>query len=74
MYIATASIIDGTIAQQQCKAGDGNPRNIQTEHPAGQIDVRLETSGDGAKTDGLSAGVLRTVRLIIRGEVLVKYF
>ena len=40
------------------------------EHPAGQIDVALTTSGEGAAMD-IVAGTLRTARLIMRGEVMV---
>ena len=69
--LATASVIEGTIAQQLCRANIGNPRTIQIEHPSGQIGVRLETSGRGANTNVLSAGVLRTARLIMRGDIFV---
>lgn len=70
--LAAASVIDGTIAAELCQAAPGNPRDIQIEHPSGHIDVRLETSGEGAETDVVSAGILRTARLIMRGEVMVR--
>jgi len=70
--LATASVVEGTIAHELCNPSNDNPRDVQIEHPSGHIDVRLETSGTGAETDVLSAGILRTARLIMRGETMVK--
>jgi 4-oxalomesaconate tautomerase len=69
--LATASVIDGTVAQRLCRNDQGNPRTIHIEHPSGKIGVRLETSGSGLNTNVLSAGVLRTARLIMRGDIFV---
>jgi 2-methylaconitate cis-trans-isomerase PrpF len=72
--LATASVIEGTVAQQLCRTDKGNPRTIHIEHPSGQIGVRLETNGSGLNTNVLSAGVLRTARLIMRGDIFVANF
>ncbi|HAT35063.1 MAG TPA: 4-oxalomesaconate tautomerase [Rhodospirillaceae bacterium] len=70
--LAAASAIEGTIAAEFCPELEGSPRDIVIEHPSGHIDVRLETTGEGAETDVLSAGILRTARLIMRGEVMIR--
>jgi 2-methylaconitate cis-trans-isomerase PrpF len=49
----------------------GNRGATRTPHPSGQIDVRLETSGRGADLQVVSAGVLRTARKLMSGEVFV---
>ena len=50
---------------------DKNPRNFAIEHPVGKISVHLKTLGTGVDTSVLSAGIVRTARLIMRGEVII---
>ena len=68
--VATACVLQGTIAHELGKPDDSNPRTIWIEHPSGQVDVLLRTSGMGADMD-VVAGTLRTARPIMKGEVLV---
>jgi 4-oxalomesaconate tautomerase len=68
--IAAACVLEGSIAFQQAAPDTANPRTIWIEHPSGQIDVRLETSGSGLDMV-LVAGTLRTARPLMRGDVLV---
>ena len=69
--VATACALEGTIADGLVDLPPGNPRSIRIEHPSGQIDVRLETSGQGADLQVVSAGLLRTARKLMAGEVFV---
>jgi 4-oxalomesaconate tautomerase len=68
--VASACALEGTIAHELAKPDDANPRTIWIEHPSGQVDVRLETTGKGKDMD-VVAGTLRTARPIMKGEVLV---
>ncbi len=68
--VASACAIEGSIAHELAKPDAGNPRTIWIEHPSGEVDVLLQTTGSGANMD-VVAGALRTARPIMRGEVLV---
>jgi 2-methylaconitate cis-trans-isomerase PrpF len=68
--VATACALEGSIAYELAKPDDANPRTIWIEHPSGQVDVLLQTTGKGADMD-VVAGTLRTARPIMKGEVLV---
>ena len=68
--VASACALEGSVAHAVATPSGENPRTIWIEHPSGQIDVRLTTTGIGAKMD-IVAGTLRTARPIMRGEVLV---
>ena len=68
--VSTACALEGTIAHELAKPDDANPRTIWIEHPSGQVDVLLQTTGKGADMD-VVAGTLRTARPIMKGEVLV---
>lgn len=68
--VSTACALEGSIAHEVAKREDINPRTIWIEHPSGQVDVRLETTGRGADME-VVAGTLRTARPIMKGEVLV---
>ena len=69
--IATACIVPGSVAEGCSRTSIGQARTLSIEHPAGQFTVRLQL----AQTDGhptvLRAGVIRTARLLFRGEVFV---
>jgi 4-oxalomesaconate tautomerase len=68
--VASACVVEGSIAHELATADKANPRTIWIEHPSGAVDVRLQTTGTGAQMD-VTAGTLRTARPIMRGEVLV---
>src|SRR2546423_2830980 len=68
--VATACAVEGSIAHEMAKADAANPRTVLIEHPSGQADVRLQTSGSGPAMQ-VVAGTLRTARPIIKCEVLV---
>ena len=68
--VATACVLPGSIADGIAVAADGPLRTISVEHPSGEFSVELETSlGDPPVVK--RAALLRTARLIMRGEVMV---
>ena len=71
--VASACALEGSIAHELAEPlpyTDG-PQDVTIEHPSGVIDVRIHVAWSGSRMDVLSAGILRTSRLIMRGEVMV---
>lgn len=68
--VSTACALEGSVAHEVAERSADNPRTIWIEHPSGQIDILLTTTGRGANMD-VVAGTLRTARPIMRGELLV---
>lgn len=68
--IASCLLTPGTVAHGVAQPPQGQPALVLIEHPSGQIDVTVDyeaTHGFRLK----SAGLLRTARLLARGEVMV---
>jgi 4-oxalomesaconate tautomerase len=72
--VATACMLRGSIAQQLCSVppGDGVSR-LEVEHPSGFFTVEMDVVGSagGAGFAVRRAALLRTARLLMRGEVMV---
>lgn len=71
--IATCAILPGTVADGLAE-GLGtlpSPVNVGIEHPSGTFEVVVDHEPDGTGIAIRSAGVVRTARLLARGEVLV---
>ncbi|MDP4032454.1 MAG: 4-oxalomesaconate tautomerase [Pseudorhodobacter sp.] len=69
--LAACVLTPGTVAEGLGARPTGNPALVVIEHPAGRIAVTVahETGPDGFVLR--SAGLLRTARLLARGEVFV---
>jgi 4-oxalomesaconate tautomerase len=72
--VATACLLPGSVAQDVL--GDGVPRgdahvDLDVEHPTGFFTVGLDLSGSGRELSVDRVTLLRTARLLMRGEVLV---
>ena len=68
--VATACVIPGTIAEALRVLPDqGNTYSV--EHPSGEFSVTLEIDDSGELPNVRKAGLLRTARLLSRGEVLI---
>jgi 4-oxalomesaconate tautomerase len=68
--VGTACVLPGTVAEGVANVPAGTRRTISVEHPTGEFSVELET--DPARpTKVTRAALLRTARLIMRGEVMV---
>jgi 4-oxalomesaconate tautomerase len=68
--VGTACVLDGSVTQGIAVVPDGNAKTISVEHPTGEFSVELEI--DPADRQNVTrAALLRTARLIMRGEVMV---
>jgi 4-oxalomesaconate tautomerase len=68
--VGTACVLDGSITQGIAVVPSGNAKTISVEHPTGEFSVELVVDPQNPQSV-LSAALLRTARLIMRGEVMV---
>jgi len=69
--LGCCALAPGTVAEGLARPPQGSPAVIAIEHPMGQIEVTADYS---VGPDGFalkSAGLLRTARLLMRGEMMV---
>jgi 4-oxalomesaconate tautomerase len=69
--VATACILPGSVTEGIATVPGGAIKQMSVEHPTGEFSVTLEVGGTEDQPAVLKAGLLRTARLIMRGEVLV---
>ena len=68
--VATACVIPGTVsAGMAVLPATGN--NYSVEHPSGEFSITLEIDDSGSMPKVNKAGLLRTARLLCRGEILI---
>lgn len=68
--VATACVLPGSVADGLARTGSGLCRVVSVEHPSGEFSVELGL--DEANPQQVNrAALLRTARLIMRGEVMV---
>jgi 4-oxalomesaconate tautomerase len=70
--IATAAVMPGSVANRYASVPPGTPKTVSVEHPSGEFSVIL-TMNAANPTEVLRAALLRTARLIMRGEVFVPH-
>lgn len=68
---ATAALFPGSAIHDLASIPGGNPKAMRIEHPSGHFDVELELDPEADGIEVAGAGLLRTARLISRGEVFV---
>jgi 4-oxalomesaconate tautomerase len=68
--VATAAVMPGSVANRYAQVPDGYAKKISVEHPSGEFSVVL-TMNPQRPTQVQQAALLRTARLLMRGEVLV---
>ena len=68
---ATAAIIPGTVAEGIAQLPAEGSTRMSVEHPAGEFSVSLEVDQQSDPPRVLKAGLLRTARLLSRGELYV---
>lgn len=68
--VATACVIPGTVAEALRRLPEHGD-TFSVEHPSGEFSVTLEIDHSGKQPDVRRAGLLRTARLLSRGEVLI---
>ncbi|MDA1075390.1 MAG: 4-oxalomesaconate tautomerase, partial [Proteobacteria bacterium] len=64
--VASACLLEGTTANELADVPDGNPRTMSVAHPGGSLQVQIHTDPSGGID---TAGVVRTARLLFKGEV-----
>jgi 4-oxalomesaconate tautomerase len=68
--VATAAVLEGSVAHRYGLVPDGLQKTVSVEHPSGEFTVVL-TMNPAKPSEVLRAALLRTARLILRGEVFV---
>ncbi|WP_374487909.1 4-oxalomesaconate tautomerase [Zoogloea sp.] len=68
--VATACVLEGSVTEGIATTPGGQVQTISVEHPTGEFSVALETDPANPQ-DVRRAALLRTARLIMRGEVMV---
>jgi 4-oxalomesaconate tautomerase len=69
--VATACILPGSVTRGIATVPDGAVKQMSVEHPTGEFSVTLDVGGTRERPEVRKAGLLRTARLIMRGEVFV---
>ncbi len=69
--LASCVLTPGTVAEGLFAAPQGRPALVLIEHPGGVIDVTVDYETGPGGFALKSAGLLRTARLLARGEVMV---
>lgn len=68
--VGTACVLDGSVTQGIAVLPAGNPKTISVEHPTGEFSVELGLDPSNPQ-NVTRAALLRTARLLMRGEVMV---
>ena len=68
--VGTACVLEGSVAHGLAVLAPGAVKPVSVEHPTGEFTVELELGGGEPRTV-TRAALLRTARLIMRGEVMV---
>jgi 4-oxalomesaconate tautomerase len=69
--VATAAVLPGSVAHRHARIPSGLDKAISVEHPSGEFTVILSMNPlDG--TEVQRAALLRTARLLMRGEVFIR--
>lgn len=68
--VGTACVLDGSVTAGIAVVPTGHGKKISVEHPTGEFSVELELDPENPQ-NVRRAALLRTARLIMRGEVMV---
>lgn len=69
--IAACLYQPGSVAEGIAEPPTDNPAFVRIEHPSGELAVTLDYRLEGDRLDVRAAGLLRTSRLLARGEVMI---
>lgn len=69
--IASCCLAPGTVAEGVASAAAASPVTLKIEHPMGAMDVIVEHGQDDSGVDIRSAGILRTARLLMKGDLMI---
>lgn len=68
--VGTACVLKGSVTAGIARVPEGNVKTMSVEHPTGEFSVELEVD-PGNPQQVNRAALLRTARLIMRGEVMI---
>lgn len=68
--VATACVMTGSVCDGICSIEEGLTKTVSVEHPTGEFSVELALDPNNPQ-NVTQAALLRTARLIMRGEVMV---
>ncbi len=66
----TACVLDGSVCDGVAVVPEGRVKKVSVEHPTGEFSVELEVDPENPQ-NVTRAALLRTARLIMRGEVMI---
>ena len=69
--VATACILPGSVAENMVWVPLGPTKRLSVEHPSGSFDVSLEIDESVQPPRVEKAGVVRTARLLSRGDLFI---
>jgi 2-methylaconitate cis-trans-isomerase PrpF len=69
--IASCALHPGTVAEGLAAIPNTAPAVVKIEHASGDIDVTVDYENGPKGFDLRSAGLMRTARLLARGEIFV---
>ncbi len=69
--LASCALAPGTVGDGIAAKPEGNPAVMEIEHPSGRIEVTIDADPDAEDFTLRSAGLIRTARLLVRGEIMV---
>lgn len=69
--LASCVLTPGTVADAMADRSNARPAKVTLEHASGQIDVLVDYDLTQDGIDLRSAGLVRTARLLARGEVMI---
>lgn len=71
--VATACLLPGSVTNDIATVPDGDGKTMVVEHPSGAFSVRIVTGeGDDGEFRIEKAGVIRTARMLFRGDAFVR--
>jgi len=71
LCLAAACCVDGTVAANIARLPRRDTPTVIVEHPAGRLETRVQVDNSGSEPLIRSAGVVRTARLLLAGQVFV---
>lgn len=69
--VATACITPHSVAEGIAVVPAGAKKRFSVEHPSGEFSVELDVAASADRPEVRKAGLIRTARLLFRGEVLI---
>ncbi|HET6467898.1 MAG TPA: 4-oxalomesaconate tautomerase [Geminicoccaceae bacterium] len=69
--VASCCALEDSVAAGTARMEHSGREQVRIEHPSGKIDVVLETEGQGPEMRVVRAGIVRTARKLMAGEVYV---